>query len=52
MKDLADIFESGSDKNQEQRLSDFKEKLELKHNHFRREIIKTMAKLVTLAESQ
>jgi radical SAM superfamily enzyme YgiQ (UPF0313 family) len=52
MKDLAYIFESGSDIYSGQKLNDFKEKIEKNHNYFRREIINTMAELVTLAESQ
>jgi radical SAM superfamily enzyme YgiQ (UPF0313 family) len=51
MKDLAEVFESGSDKYSEQMLHDFKEKIEVNHNYFRKEIIKTMAELVTLVES-
>lgn len=50
MKEAADIFESGSGNDQEL-LNAIKEKIELKHIYFRREIIKTMAKLVTHVES-
>jgi hypothetical protein len=32
-------------------LHDFKEKIEVNHNYFRKEIINTMAELVTLVES-
>jgi anaerobic magnesium-protoporphyrin IX monomethyl ester cyclase len=51
MKDLAEVFESGSDKYSEQMLIDFNEKIEVNHNYFRKEIINTMAELVTLEEA-
>lgn len=51
MKQLADIFEYESDKSNEQLLCDIKRKIESKHNYFKKEIINTMAKLVSLVET-
>jgi hypothetical protein len=52
MKQLADIFESDSDKTNEQLLSDFKRKIKSKHNYYKKEIINIMAKLVSLIEAR
>ena len=52
MKQLADIFESDSDKTNEQLLFDFKRKIQSKHNYYKKEIINIMAKLVSLIEAR
>ena len=52
MRQLADIFESDSDKTNEQLLSDFKRKIQSKHNYYKKEIINTMAHLVSLVEAR
>jgi anaerobic magnesium-protoporphyrin IX monomethyl ester cyclase len=52
MKQLADIFESDSDKSNKQLLSGIKRKIESKHNYFKNKIINTMAKLVSLVETR
>jgi radical SAM superfamily enzyme YgiQ (UPF0313 family) len=50
MKEVADIFESGSFKNEKPFLADCKRKIDLKHYYFREVIINTMAELVSIAE--
>jgi hypothetical protein len=50
MKELSDIFESDSYKNEKYLLESFREKIKLKHDHFKKEIINKMGRLLSLVE--
>jgi radical SAM superfamily enzyme YgiQ (UPF0313 family) len=52
MKEVADIFESGSETDKGLFLSDCKKKIDLKHLYFREEIINTMAELVSIVDAE
>jgi radical SAM superfamily enzyme YgiQ (UPF0313 family) len=49
MKELAVVFETGSVSDDELFLRTFKQKIAVKHDYFKKEIIKTMGELVSLA---
>lgn len=52
MRELSDIFRSDKDKNEKPLLENFRENINFKHNYYKKEIINTMAKLLSFVEEQ